>query len=360
MLRRFLIAGLAAGLVAPAVGAGSASAAAEFAEVVRCAAGNGSGTISPGLGHTETAQSVSLLLSLGGCSGAESSGSIDIGPLATFPDRPLGCAPTLGGAAGNSYPEKTPLLFGNVPNGFTIDWGSGASSSGRAKVKAAAASNQLIVAFTITSGRFRSPPRRETKIRATLQFAPSDTFDCSTNSDRIGTIDVTNVTDLVALRPKFEALAVGDSITSFGSNGYGTHFRKIVERRGMGHAGSVGSPGTNPCGSPWGDWIRDYPKSHLDYVILEDWYVQDGDVDPCPSVAAWRAAWQETVNAAKAKGAFVIMLAGTHPDLSSVAGIDIREYPVPPADHPDGVHYTTEGYVAYARNVANLLRWLEN
>ena len=75
----------------------------------------------------------------------------------------------------------------------------------------------------------------------------------------------------------------------------------------------------------------------------------------CSSEDLWRAKWQEVVDAAKAKGAFVIVLDGFHPDLSSITGIDMLDYAVPAANAADGVHYTSGGYKMYARNVVTLL-----
>jgi lysophospholipase L1-like esterase len=153
-----------------------------------------------------------------------------------------------------------------------------------------------------------------------------------------------------------QALAVGDSITV----GYGPAFVKKFEAKGLGKAGYAAYPATNPCSTPWAQWIRDYPKARLDYVVLEDFYQQGDPYEgACPSETAWRAAWQDLVNAAKEKSAYVIVLDGTHPDLSSVTGIDILDYPVPPPDFGDGVHYTDGGYKQYAANVVDLLAQLE-
>ena len=51
----------------------------------------------------------------------------------------------------------------------------------------------------------------------------------------------------------------------------------------------------------------------------------------------------------------MIVLDGRHPDLSTVAGIDILDYAVPAPDDPDCIHYTDEGYRLHAKNVVNLL-----
>jgi hypothetical protein len=155
-----------------------------------------------------------------------------------------------------------------------------------------------------------------------------------------------------------QVLAVGDSITWSGiaaSPGYGRYLETKVEGHELGKAHYVGAPGTSPCSSPWASWIRTYPKARLDYVVLQDEFGMGDPSSPCPSKDAWRAAWQEVVDAAKAKGAFVIVLDGTHPNLYSVSGIDILDYPVPPSNYGDGVHYTSGGYKLYAKNVVDLL-----
>jgi hypothetical protein len=155
-----------------------------------------------------------------------------------------------------------------------------------------------------------------------------------------------------------QALAVGDSITantSFAPPGYGKFFVKKFEARALGKAGYRAAQGSNPCTWPWADWIRDYPKARLDYVVIEDWYVQSDPSSTCADEDAWRSAMQGVVDAAKAKSAFVIVLAGDHPDISTVNGIDIRDSPVPAPDYPDGIHYTKPGYKLYAKSVVDLL-----
>ena len=152
------------------------------------------------------------------------------------------------------------------------------------------------------------------------------------------------------------ALVVGDSITWWNPTyaGYGPAFVRKFEARGLGAAEWRSEPGSSPCSAPWATWIRDYPEEQIDVVVLED----DYRTGACSSTDAWRLAWQDTVNAAKSKGAYVIVLEGTHPDLSSVSGIDILDYPVPPPDWGDGVHYSSGGYKLYARSVVNLLDFL--
>jgi lysophospholipase L1-like esterase len=156
-----------------------------------------------------------------------------------------------------------------------------------------------------------------------------------------------------------QVLAVGDSITTNNGNaapGYGGFFVAKFEERDLGKAHYIGQASTSPCATPWASWIRTFPKPRLDYVVLQDEFVMDDPNSPCASKQAWRAAWQDVVDAAKEKGAFVIVLDGHHPDLSSVTGIDVLDHPVPSPDFGDGVHYTSAGYKLYAKNVVHLLK----
>jgi hypothetical protein len=153
-----------------------------------------------------------------------------------------------------------------------------------------------------------------------------------------------------------QAFAIGDSITYWNSTygGYGPIFETKFENRALGKASWRSEPGSNPCTAPWAQWVADFPKPRLDYLIVQD----DYRTGACSSEDLWRQKWQELVDVAKSKHAFVIVLDGTHPDLSSVQGIDILNYPVPPPDLGDGVHYTHAGYKLYAKNVVNLLQQL--
>jgi lysophospholipase L1-like esterase len=150
-----------------------------------------------------------------------------------------------------------------------------------------------------------------------------------------------------------QALAIGDSITWWNDTygGYGPAFERKFERRLLGKAAWRSQPGSNPCTAPWAQWVADFPKPRLDYLIVQDDYRPGA----CESEDLWRQRWQEVVDVAKSKGAFVIVLDGTHPDLSTVQGIDILDHPVPPPDLGDGVHYTRAGYKYYAKHVVDLL-----
>jgi hypothetical protein len=149
--------------------------------------------------------------------------------------------------------------------------------------------------------------------------------------------------------PPVRALAVGDSITT----GYGPYFVKKFAKRGLGQAAYKSFGGTNPCDHGWADWVRTYPWAQIDYVVIQDEYVQGSS--PCPSVDAWRAAFQRVVDAAKAKSAFVIVPRGNRPDLTGVTGIDVLDLRVPHPDAADGVHYTTDGSKRYASKVVDAI-----
>jgi hypothetical protein len=155
-----------------------------------------------------------------------------------------------------------------------------------------------------------------------------------------------------------QVLAVGDSmIYEPDGSGSGPVIVRKFGSRELGKANFRALGASNPCSAPWARWIRDYPKARIDYVVMEDHYVQgDGVEGACPSKHAWRLAWQDLVNAAKEKGAFVIVLDGNHPDLSTVSGIDILDHPVPPCEACP--HYSNGGYKLYARNVVDLLESL--
>jgi hypothetical protein len=156
-----------------------------------------------------------------------------------------------------------------------------------------------------------------------------------------------------------EIFAVGDSITYTPSppapdpTGYGPPLLTKVANAGIGHAWFRAYP-SGPCDG-WADWVTEDWHSHLDYVVFEDYYPSNPS---CQDVDEYRASFQAAVDAANAKGAYVIILDGDHPDLSSLTGVDILDYPVPPPDAADGIHYTDGGYKSYAANVVQLLDYL--
>jgi hypothetical protein len=170
------------------------------AELFRCTAASGSASISPGLGHDPAAQSVIIppsgAASISGCNGGPTVGTVTTGVLRTFPSRPLSCPATLGGTT--AYPDKTFLLLGVPPDGFTMDWSSGPNSGGTLKMKAAATPDRWIAIFVIQSGQFLAPAGQKTKIKGTVSFHPTGSYDCSGNSDRITDVAFSEFTDVIA------------------------------------------------------------------------------------------------------------------------------------------------------------------
>jgi hypothetical protein len=154
---------------------------------------------------------------------------------------------------------------------------------------------------------------------------------------------------------------IGDSLTEQ----YAPVFTAVASHQGAGVLWSAFGGG-NPVDSPWADWIthhRDYlaqvtgnAAAKVDYVVLQDQAV----LGPHPgqvhhTAEEYVAAWQQAVDAAHAvlrparsdgvgEGE-VIALAGNHPDISTVRGID-RLLPVAPLDN--GQHWTEAGAAAEA------------
>jgi hypothetical protein len=191
MLRRLIIAGLAVGLAAPIFASTPSTAAVLFS----CTGFTGSATITPGLGNTQTAQTVSGSGSISGCSNGQT-GSVVFGTpnlMASYPPRPLGCPTALGGA-GPDYANQTPILLGaNVS--FTIDWASGPDSTGVAKAKSAGPTEpgNVRALLAIKNGSQYDPA----KIKGKLAFTPTDSFTCVDNSDRISAVSLGLVGSLI-------------------------------------------------------------------------------------------------------------------------------------------------------------------
>jgi hypothetical protein len=195
MRRRFIVIGLAAALAAPALAVTPASAFVIFT----CTSASGTAFIAPGLSHTPAPQhhGAPAGISLGSCSNLQT-GSMEVGAggpsslnaVATFPPRPLGCPTALGGA-GPDYPNQTPIFFGADPS-FKVVWSSGPNSTGIAKVKSAgpSAPTTLKIVFVVTAGQYAPPAGKKTKIKASLDIAPIDTFNCVNDSDPISSVSV--------------------------------------------------------------------------------------------------------------------------------------------------------------------------
>jgi hypothetical protein len=169
-----------------------------------CSSMSGSNTFTPGLGHTKAAQTVVGMGAIAGCSNGQS-GSLDfsggggLNPLTTYPPRPIGCPEALGGASGNDYADQTPILIGAEPSFRIFSWSSGAESVGIAKMKASAV-NQVKIVFVITGGQYAGIAGTKTKLKGTIEFTPTDTYDCGTDADRIEATNFGNVGNVIVKR----------------------------------------------------------------------------------------------------------------------------------------------------------------
>jgi hypothetical protein len=204
MLRRLVVAGVAAVSLSPmSVGTLPAAASVLFS----CVSGGFNVKLAPGLGHTQTAQTVKGRLDwdggFTGCSNGQSGnlnlGRVPLNPLASYPTRPLGC-PVSWGGAGPDYPDQTPILLGSDPS-FEIDWvsagGSGPNSRGIAKLKASAVGYQWKVLFSITSGQYAPPSGQKTQLKGTFAVVPIDAYTCADDSDRITKLNLNNIGDVI-------------------------------------------------------------------------------------------------------------------------------------------------------------------
>jgi hypothetical protein len=197
LLRRLLIAGMAAALVTPMFITAPASAAILFS----CSSANIEVFLNPGLSHNPTGQTAQTAFlsqgsSVSGCGGGGGSASLSVGPVNSFPPRPLGCPESYGGAAGNNYPDQTPLLIGADPS-VTLGWATGPASTGIAKVKSAGDVPELKIVFVITSGQFSPPAGQKTKLKGSIQIGfVWDSATCSNDSDPAQLITFTNAGSL--------------------------------------------------------------------------------------------------------------------------------------------------------------------
>ena len=203
MLRRLIIVGLAAGLAAPVFAITPASSAILFTCPTNSV--TGSSVLTPGLDHTQTAQSdVDTVAQIGSAGTPCSNGNYSVAsgvttgspsntnPTTSFPPRPLGC-PTVLGGAGPDYADQTPILISADP-GFTIDWNSGANSTGIVKVKSAPTvpAGRVRLLLVVTAGQYAPPAGLKTKLKTILAFTPTGSWTCADNSDPIDTVNIAN------------------------------------------------------------------------------------------------------------------------------------------------------------------------
>jgi Tol biopolymer transport system component len=126
---------------------------------------------------------------ISGCSNGQT-GTAAIVDIHSFPPRPLGCPTSLGGAAGNDYPDTTAILVGANPS-LEIDWASGPNSYGVAAAKAGPTGTQWRFRLTITAGPGHDTPATnqylpapgsgstKTRLQGRLDVGALDSFDCS-------------------------------------------------------------------------------------------------------------------------------------------------------------------------------------
>ena len=193
MLRRLILVGLATAMAAPVFAITPASAVILFS----CTGATTTATITPGLSHNQTAQTVSATGTVSGCgTGGGGSGTFTAGTLNSFPPRPLGC-PVSQGGAGPDYADQTPLLIGSDPS-FVVDWAAGADSTGIAKVKASGVSGELKIVFNITAGQYTPPSGQKTKIKGSILLTGvNDTFTCADDSDPASSVNFVNSGNLI-------------------------------------------------------------------------------------------------------------------------------------------------------------------
>jgi hypothetical protein len=193
MLRRLVLAGVAAGLAAPAFALPPSSAVILFS----CTGATTTAAITPGLSHNQTAQTVTATGTLSGCgTGGGGSATLTAGTLSSYPPRPLGC-PVSQGGAGPDYADQTPVLLGPDPS-FDVDWATGPNSTGIAKVKASGVAMQLKIVFNITAGQYAPPSGQKTKIKGSITLTGvNDTFTCADDSDPASSVNFSNAGNLI-------------------------------------------------------------------------------------------------------------------------------------------------------------------
>jgi hypothetical protein len=206
MLRRFIVVALAAALTAPIVVVPPASAVV----LLTCTTLSASSSLTPGLSHTPTAQSdMHTAASISGCSsagGGGPTGATLVAGAATFPGstptttygpRPLGC-PVGDGGAGPDYPDQTPILISGDP-GFRITWTDNTTSSGIVKFKSSGppvGGLDWKIEFPITSGRYKAPAGKKTRLKGVLRLTATDTGSCSSDADPYSQLSISNVGNL--------------------------------------------------------------------------------------------------------------------------------------------------------------------
>jgi hypothetical protein len=132
-------------------------------------------------------------IAIGDCSNGNS-GTATVADIRTYGTRPLGCPAALGGAAGNDYPDTTPILVGATLS-MTIDWATGPNSYGVAAAKAGPSGTQWRFRLAITASPGHDTPATnqylpaagsgatKTRMQGKLDISALDSFDCTSGVD---------------------------------------------------------------------------------------------------------------------------------------------------------------------------------
>jgi hypothetical protein len=207
MVRRLVIAGFAAALIAPIYVTPSASATVLFTCPSLDSTESWIG-FNPGWSHTQTAQDAwtnELLAGPTDCSNGQRfwvqwGTRLGRNSSVSFPPRPLGC-PVAWGGAGPDYADRTPILFG--PDGgssaFVISWAAVPQSHGIFKAKAGPAGDEYRLVFNITQGGYAPPAGMKTKMKLTVQITPAPdwSYTCADDTDPLEYVLLTLVRQVV-------------------------------------------------------------------------------------------------------------------------------------------------------------------
>ena len=209
MLRRFVLASLAAVLAAPIFVTTPSSAAVLFScPGIDSSLGESNFGFMPGLSHTQTAQDAWYdyvqIYNDGVCSNGQqlyiaAGTGVGDNPVTTFPPRPLGC-PVAWGGAGPDYPDQTPILLGATDPSFDIFWyATSTTSTGVAKVKQGATGDQWKLVFNITAGQYAPPAGKKTKLKFTATIAPYPgySYTCADESDSLEYVKLASVGSVI-------------------------------------------------------------------------------------------------------------------------------------------------------------------
>jgi hypothetical protein len=147
--------------------------------------------------------SVPTSIAIGDCSNGNS-GTASVVDIRSYGSRPLGCPTSLGGAAGNDYPDTTPILVGATLS-MTIDWATGPNSYGVAAAKAGPTGTQWRVRLAITASPGHDTPATnqylpaagsgatKTRLQGKLDIDALDSLECTSGTaDPFSWVDVVN------------------------------------------------------------------------------------------------------------------------------------------------------------------------